>query len=155
MNVIDRMIGAHYEGMMLILDQCEGLTDEQLDQPVTGYFDPLPWMSQNQTLRTLLQLTTGADDLPSNETTLEGFRASLIRSNAELKDNVANYEKENMWDMTFVDSDCEPPIVFSYGGWIGHVLVFLNHRRIACMMALQQLGVSELKFIDPVDCSTS
>lgn len=153
MNVIDRLVGAHFEGMRLILDKCEELNDEQLDRPVTGYFDPLPWMSQNQTLRSLLQLTCGVADLPSNEVSVAGLRESLSKSHIELKDNIDSYEREKMWDMTFVDSDCDPPVVFSYGGWIGHVLVFLNHRRIACMMALSQIGVTGLAFFDPVDFS--
>lgn len=151
MNVLDRLIGAHYVGMKAILDRCEGLTDDQLDRPVAGYYDPLPWMSQTQTLRTLLQHTTGASDAPVGERAVAGFRAALDRSFAELKESIATYERERMWDMTFVDADCDPPMVFSYGGWIGHVLVFQSYRRIACMMALSQLGISDLPFFDPVD----
>ncbi|AIE87658.1 AraC family transcriptional regulator [Fimbriimonas ginsengisoli Gsoil 348] len=151
MNVLDRMIGAHYEGMKQILDRCEGLTEVQLDRPVSGYYDPLAWMSQHQTLRSLLRHTTGASDAPVNEQTVQLFRASLDKSYQELRETIATYEREKMWDMTFVDADCDPPMVFSYGGWIGHVLVFHNYRRIACMMALAQLGVSGLKYFDPID----
>ena len=151
MNVIDRMIGAHYVGMKQILDRCSELTDEQLDRPVAGYYDPLPWMSSDQTLRTLLSHCTGPSDEPVESRTVEGFRASLERGFEELRNNVATYEKEGMWDMTFVDADCDPPMVFSYGGWIGHVLVFQGHRRIACLMALHNLGIQGLGFFDPID----
>ena len=151
MNVLDRLIGAHYEGMKQILDNCESLTDEQLDRPVAGYYDPLAWMSQDQSLRSLLCHTTGASDAPVGKQTVEQFRASLDKAYQELRETIATYEREKMWDMTFVDADCDPPIVFSYGGWIGHVLVFHNYRRITCMMALAQIGISGLKYFDPID----
>jgi AraC-like DNA-binding protein len=153
MNVIDRLLGAHYEGMKMILDRCEGLTDEELDRPVAGYYDPLPWMSQTQTLRSLLRHTTGASDAPTDGVSLPHFRAALEASYRELKESVATYEREKMWDLTFVDAECDPAMVFSYGGWIGHVLLFHGYRRIACLMALDQLGQPPLKFFDPIDFS--
>lgn len=151
MNVIDRLIGSHYVGMKAILDRCEGLTDEQLDRPVAGYFDPLPWMSQTQSLRSLLRHTTGASDAPIEKQSIDEFREALEKSYRELKESIAGYERDGMWDMTFVDADCDPPVVFSYGGWIGHVLTFHSYRRIACLMALTQLGIKDLRFFDPVD----
>lgn len=159
MNMIERLCGAHYLNMKLILDRCETLTDEQLDLPIENYYDPLPWMSGSQTLRTLLQhiVGTGAPwpGVPAEKvhdlSTLAGLRDALDERFPRFMSLVASHESEGLWDLTFVDAECDPPMVFSYGGWIGHVIVFENYRRIALMAALKSLGIEDLPYCDPVD----
>jgi len=159
MNLLERVLGAHYVNMKLILDICESLTDDQLDAPISIYYDPLPWMQDNQSLRSMLKHIIGDGSpwpgvaaLTKHDTnTLPGLRTALVESYPRYMALVASHEKEGLWDLTFVDSDCEPPMVFSYGGWIGHTIVFQNYRRIALMMALKQIGVQEIPFCDPVD----
>lgn len=159
MNMIERLCGAHYLNMKLILDRCETLTDEQLNRPIEHYYDPLPWMSGTQTLRTLLQhiVGTGAPwpgvsaEKEYDTSTIVGIREALDDRFPRFMALVASHESEALWDLTFVDADCDPPMVFSYGGWIGHVIVFENYRRIALMAALKALGIDDLPYCDPVD----
>ena len=63
---------------------------------------------------------------------------------------VAQHERDGLWNLTFVDAACDPPQVFSYGGWIGHVMLFQTHRRIALLGALERLG-APVEFLDPVE----
>lgn len=68
-----------------------------------------------------------------------------------MRDCIGEHEEQGLWDLTFVDSDCEPPMVFSYGGWIDHGIVFQNYRRICLMQALRDLDVQDLPYCDPID----
>lgn len=52
---------------------------------------------------------------------------------------------------TFVDVQCEPPRVFTYGGMIAHVLTFAAHRRTIVAGALVDAGVPELGDGDPME----
>jgi|GEM_PF-2033363 len=159
MNMIERLCGAHYLNMKLILDRCETLSDDQLDRPVEHYYDPLPWMEGTQTVRTLLRHIVGDGapwpGVPAEKvhdlSTIDGLRSALDDRFPRFMSLVASHESEGLWDLTFVDADCDPPIVFSYGGWIGHVIVFENYRRIALMSALKSLGIGNLPYCDPVD----
>lgn len=51
---------------------------------------------------------------------------------------------------TFVDVQCEPPRVFTYGGMIAHVLTFAAHRRTLVAGALTAAGVADLGDGDPL-----
>jgi hypothetical protein len=48
------------------------------------------------------------------------------------------------FDETFVDTVCEPPEVFTYGGMVAHVLTFAAHRRILVHGALEDAGITDL-----------
>lgn len=137
MNMLDRLLGAHFVHMSALLDQAETLEDAHLDATVEGYFEPLPWAPATQSLRGLLQMCSGAD--PGTRA-IGAIRTSLKRKyDAQIAETRA-YEASNQWDMTFVDAACQPPQVFSYGGWIGHVVSMDVYRRMACQMALCRLG---------------
>jgi hypothetical protein len=145
MNMLDRLLGAHYFNMHSILDKAAELDPEQLDRPLEGYFEPLPWMPPVQSLRSLLRTCCGASD---DVSTIDEIRHSLREAQARLAAETAAYERDKLWDLTFVDSECNPPMVFSYGGWIGHIVTGQIYRRVACLMGLRQLGI-EASFAGP------
>jgi hypothetical protein len=45
---------------------------------------------------------------------------------------------------TFVDTLCEPPMVFTYGGVIAHVLTYSAHRRTLVTGALYSAGIKDI-----------
>lgn len=51
---------------------------------------------------------------------------------------------------SFVDVQCDPPRVFTYGGMIAHVLTFAAHRRTLVAGALTAAGVADLGDGDPL-----
>jgi AraC family transcriptional regulator len=57
---------------------------------------------------------------------------------------------EGRFDESFVDTTCEPPRVFTYGGMVAHVLTFAAHRRSLLVGAFHSAGITDLGFGDPV-----
>ena len=49
-------------------------------------------------------------------------------------------EDEHLVDVTFVNTMCSPPELFTYGGLIAHVLTFAAHRRTLVCGALHDAG---------------
>ncbi len=58
---------------------------------------------------------------------------------------------EGRFDESFVDTTCEPPRVFTYGGMVAHVLTFAAHRRCVLVGAFHSAGVTDLGFGDPME----
>lgn len=57
---------------------------------------------------------------------------------------------EGRFDDSFVDTTCEPPRVFSYGGMVAHVLTFAAHRRSLLVGAFASAGIDDLGSGDPM-----
>jgi AraC-like DNA-binding protein len=63
---------------------------------------------------------------------------------------VNRLNEEGRFDETFVDTTCEPPRVFTYGGMVAHVLTFAAHRRSLLVGAFHSAGITDLGFGDPM-----
>ncbi|WP_145805274.1 helix-turn-helix domain-containing protein [Kribbella amoyensis] len=57
---------------------------------------------------------------------------------------------DGRFDESFVDTTCEPPRVFTYGGMVAHVLTFAAHRRSLLVGAFHTAGIRDLGFGDPM-----
>ena len=56
---------------------------------------------------------------------------------------------EDRLEETFIDTTCDPPVVFTYGGVVAHVLTFAAHRRTLVCGALLDEGITDLGDGDP------
>ena len=56
---------------------------------------------------------------------------------------------EDRLEETFIDTTCDPPAVFTYGGVVAHVLTFAAHRRTLVCGALIDAGITDLGDGDP------
>jgi len=146
MTIVERQFGAHALNMYAILERAETLSDEQLDAAVEGYYEPLSWQPREATLRTLLRFACGGS---GEWHTVEQLRKGLDETISRIRAEAQGYEKDGLWDMTFVDAHCEPPEVFSYGGWFGHMASMQVYRRISCLMALSRLGITDVSYMGP------
>ena len=63
---------------------------------------------------------------------------------------VNRLNEEGRFDESFVDTTCEPPRVFTYGGMVAHVLTFAAHRRSLLVGAFHSAGITDLGFGDPM-----
>ena len=63
---------------------------------------------------------------------------------------VNQLNEEGRFDESFVDTTCEPPRVFTYGGMVAHVLTFAAHRRSLLIGAFYTAGITDLGFGDPM-----
>ena len=60
-------------------------------------------------------------------------------------------DDEALVDVTFVNTMCSPPELFTYGGLMAHVLTFAAHRRVLVCGALSDAGITDLGAGDPRD----
>jgi len=63
---------------------------------------------------------------------------------------VNRLNEEGRFDDSFVDTTCEPPRVFTYGGMVAHVLTFAAARRALLVGAFHTAGITDLGFGDPM-----
>ena len=63
---------------------------------------------------------------------------------------VNQLNEDGRFDESFVDTTCEPPRVFTYGGMVAHVLTFAAHRRSLLIGAFYTAGIQDLGFGDPM-----
>lgn len=162
MDIIDRLIDHDTWMTRRMLERARGLADEQLDAPVAVSDSPLPFESEEGTLRGALNrlirtkeiwlaavrnqpLPEGLDD------SIPGMLKRLDSSFIEFAEMVRRVRDENRWDEQFVDDTGEQPERFSYGGMIAHVVTFSAFRRSAALKILNRLGIDELGYGDPIE----
>jgi len=153
------LLAHHCVSMERILDRCNGLTDE-FHRPLNAK-NPFPWEDGQETIFGLLQALIGFADpwletlngfRPEyDETTIDGLKDGLVKSRRHWDVLVSKIDEENRWDLTFVDSLCDPPEVFSIVGVVGHVITFNAYRRVLLINELKKIGIGDLGFGDPLE----
>jgi len=149
MTLLDLLLNEHFRNTNLILDAYEGLSDEQRNW-VLANTNPFPWESDDLTVRELVSRLCGhgepwihqLDDEPasSNDGTLASLRAQLVENDRRFRDLAQKIQDEGSWDLTFVDSECEPPEVFNYGLIVTMQIVYTSHARVTVEHYLRRIG---------------
>lgn len=88
-------------------------------------------------------------DVERNES-LGSMRQRLAEVGPAFLTDVRSIVDDGRLDETFVDTTCDPPRVFTYGGMVAHVLTFAAHRRTLVCGALVDAGVGDLGAGDPM-----
>jgi AraC family transcriptional regulator len=94
---------------------------------------------------------TGSQFEESSDLSVEGMRRRLEAVGARFRDLVGDLRARARWDDAFVDTTCEPPQTFTFGGAIAHVITFSAYRRELVIAALARAGVTGLGFGDPME----
>ena len=147
-----------------LLAHARGLSDAQLDAPLTQPATIVPWPTPARSLRDLLlrlvqtkeiwtaALTGGAAPDVMSETpaqqTPDALLARLAATDAAFNRVLTDVRNRNAWGDTFVDALCEPAETFTFGGMFAHVITFNTYMRLLALDALRQLGVN----VDTVGC---
>jgi len=149
MTLLDLLLNEHFQNTNLILDVYEGLPDEQRDI-VLPNTDPFPWEPDDLSVRQLVSRLCGfgepwihqLDDEPgsTNDGTLSSLRAQLVENDRRFRDLANKIQDEGSWDLTFVDSECEPPEVFNYGLVVTMQIVYTSHARVTVEHFLRRIG---------------
>lgn len=153
-----------------LLEYAARLSDGQLDKPLPGTVKLVPWEQPEKSLRELLErivftkevwsAALAGGPMPplespaaarSPEALLGRFEAADAAFNSILRD----IQRRGAWDDTFVDSLCEPPETFTFGGMFAHVITFNTHRRLTALDALRRLGVQVEGFGCPTEFEAS
>jgi len=159
MDLLVRMVEHHVWLVGELVDHSANLSDEQLDKPIKISVDNV---DDNPTLRWLLSRLIGQMDMWNNvihdrkydwsveeHEPIAAMRPRLTHVGQDFLAEVRRVVDEGRLDETFVDADCAPPEVFTYGGLIAHVLTFAAHRRELALGALASAGITDLGNGDP------
>ena len=160
MNVIELMTEHHCWEMERILGACKDLSAEILDAPSSG-IEPETWREPTVTLREMLGRAAAFAapwmEAINNEKTdyCPAEPRDIADAIAVNRDGflriVRAVDRDQSYDLTFVDSGCEPPMVFTYSGILAHALTNAAYRRICLTVDLQRLGVVIDRMRDPID----
>ncbi len=161
MDLMTRMVEHHVWLVGELVDHCARLTLEQLDAPVDLSVEGI---DDNPTVRSLLARLVGQMemwdasmhdrpyDIDAERTwELPEIRSRLAAIGTVFIGQVREIAADDRLDETFVDTTCEPPRVFTYGGMVAHVLTFAAHRRVLVCGALHAAGIPDLGAGDPMD----
>lgn len=150
MTLLDLIFDDHRASLHKLLDQLETQPAEAWNAIVHDA-NAFPWMSDDETVRELASRNCGfgepwihlLDGKPAtrDDGTVPSLRAKLDESHARFKKLVKQFEQEGSWDLTFVDGECDPPEVFSYGSVVLMEIVYASHARICLEQHLRKLGL--------------
>ncbi len=162
MDLVTGMIEHHVWLVGQMLERAASVDDAVLDRPIEISVEGI---DDAPTLRSLLARLVGqmamwelAEDGES-EYDMAAERTMSMTTMRRWYDDVGprfvalahRVEDEHLVDVTFVNTMCSPPELFTYGGLIAHVLTFAAHRRTLVCGALHDAGVTELGAGDPRD----
>ena len=139
MTLLDLIFDDHRDTMSRILDLLEGRPESTWQAKVPNS-NAFPWCDADETVRELVSRNCGFGEPwihmldggkeVKDDGTVPGLRASLAENHTRFKKLVARFEQEGSWDLTFVDGECEPPQVFSYGSVVLMQIVYTSHARV-------------------------
>ena len=158
MDLLTKMVEHHIWLVGEMIERAARLSDAQLDAPIEISVDDDP-----QTLRSLLSRLVGQmgmwnaalasrdyDWSVEEHESVTSLRRRLGEEGPTYLAHVREVCEQGRLDDTFVDALCSPAEVFTYGGMIAHVLTFAAHRRTLAVLALDQAGISDLGWGDPM-----
>lgn len=171
MDLYDRFAGNDSWHTRKLLEYAGGLTDEQLDRPLTAAVEILPWRESLSTLRGILENIVFTKEVwaaamagkemknisgtPDGERSPAAMLTRLKKADDELHRIFSDVGQRGSWDDTFVDALCEPAENFTFGGVFAHIMTFNAHRRLMALDALRRLGVKAEGFGDPMEYELS
>jgi AraC family transcriptional regulator len=160
MDLLQKMVEHHVWLVGQIVDRAGQLPDERLDEPIRVSVDN---EDGRMTLRSVASRLIGQMDMwncaldtrdydwsVEEHEGAQCMRRRLDRVGPQFLEQVRSFVAESRLDETFVDALCDPPEVFTYGGMIAHVLTFAAYHRTLAVQALEQAGVGDLGYGDPM-----
>lgn len=160
MDLLTKLVEHHLWLVGEMLTRAAALPSERLDAPIELSVDSI---DRDPTLRSLLSRLVGQMDMWNARTALRDYdwsvehgesvahmRARLAEVGPAFLTQVREVCEQGRLEETFVDSLCQTPQVFTYGGMIAHVLTFAAHRRTLAVGALHDAGFTDLGNGDPM-----
>ncbi|TDU89522.1 AraC-like DNA-binding protein [Kribbella voronezhensis] len=163
MDVLVRMVEHHVWLTGEMIERGDRLSAEELDKPIELSVEGI---DDDVSIRYLLDRLVWQEEMWLASVEDRPFEVpdcgrQVITPIAELRTRHADagsrfvalvnrLNEEGRFDETFVDTTCEPPRVFTYGGMVAHVLTFAAHRRSLLVGAFYSAGITDLGFGDPM-----
>ena len=162
MDLSDRLVEHDHWQTMRLLDNAATLDDKALDRPVRRGFVVHDFEGPEPDVRTMLERIVftkevwtaaigGRDIPPRDDKSIAGLQARLTAVHPQFTALVRRIRDRNEWDDVFVDALCTPPVSFTFGSVIAHILNAGMVRRQAVIESLRELGVKDVEKRDPIE----
>jgi AraC family transcriptional regulator len=162
MDLSDRLVEHDHWHTARLLEQAATLSDEALDRPVRPGFVVHAFEGPEPDVRTILERVIftkevwtaaigGRDIPPRDQRSIAALRTRLAAVEPQFAALVRRIRDRNEWDDVFVDALCTPPVSFTFGSVVAHILTVSVVRRQAVIDALRDLGVADVETRDPIE----
>jgi AraC family transcriptional regulator len=162
MDLSDRLVEHDHWQTVRLLENAATLPDEALDRPIRPGLVVHSFEGPEPDVRTMLErivftkevwtAAIGGRDIPPRDArSIAGLQARLAAVEPQFAALVRRIRDRNQWDDVFVDALCTPPVSFTLGSVIAHILTVGVVRRQAVIGALRDLGVGDVEARDPIE----
>ena len=162
MDLSDRLIEHEHWHTARLLEQAGTLSDAALNRKVRPGFIVHHFEGPEPDVRTMLERIIftkevwtaaigGRDIPPRDDKSIAGLQGRLAAVQPQFTALVQRIRDRNEWDDAFVDALCTPPVSFTFGSVIAHILTASVVRRQAVCDALRELGLKDPETRDPIE----
>ena len=162
MDLSDRLVEHDHWHTARLLEQAATLSDEALDRPVRPGYVVHDFEGPEADVRTMLEriiftkevwtAAIGGRDIPSRDArSIAALQTRLSAVQPQFTSLVRRIRDRNEWDDAFVDALCTPPVSFTFGSVIAHILNASMVRRQTVIDAMRELGVRNVETRDPIE----
>jgi AraC family transcriptional regulator len=162
MDLTDRLVEHDHWHTVRLLEQAATLSDDALDRPVRPGLVVHDFEGPEPDVRTMLDriiftkevwtaAIAGREFPGERDRTIAGQQARLVAVQPQLAALIRRIRDRNEWDDVFVDALCTPPVSFTFGSVIAHILDVSMRRRQTVTDVLRELGVKDVEKRDPIE----
>ena len=162
MDLSDRLVEHDHWHTARLLEQAATLSDAALDRPIRPGLVVHDFEGPEPDARTMLERIVftkevwtaaigGRDVPPRDERSMAALQARLAAVQPQFTALVRRIRDRNEWDDAFVDALCTPPVSFTLGSVIAHILTVSVVRRQTVIGVLRELGIADAETRDPIE----
>ncbi|HUJ62602.1 MAG TPA: AraC family transcriptional regulator [Kofleriaceae bacterium] len=162
MDLSDRLALHDHWHTARLLEQAATLSDEALDRAMRPGLIVHSFEGPEPDVRTMLdrivftkEVWTAAiagRELPAErDRSIAGQQARLAAVQPRFDALIRRLRDRNEWDDVFVDALCTPPVSFTFGSVIAHILTVSVIRRQTVVDVMRELGVADVEARDPIE----
>ena len=162
MDLTDRLVEHDHWHTTRLLEQAATLADDALDRPMRPGLVIHAFDGPEPDVRTMLDriiftkevwtAAIGGRDIPTErDRSIAGLQTRLAAVQPQFAALVRRIRDRNEWDDAFVDALCTPPVSFTFGSVIAHILTVSMTRRQTVVDVLRELGIADAETRDPIE----
>lgn len=162
MDLTDRLIEHDYWHTARLLEQAATLSDEALDRQVRPGLIIHAFEGPEPDVRTMLErivftievwtAAIGGREIPTHkDRSIAALQKRLAEVQPQFAALVRRIRDRNEWDDVFVDALCTPPVSFTFGSVIAHIIDASMVRRHTVAGALRDLGIQDVETRDAIE----
>ena len=162
MDLSDRLVEHDHWHTTRLLEQAATLSDEALDRHARPGLIVHSFEGPEPDVRSMLDRVIftkevwtaaigGREFATERDRSIKGLQARLALVQPQFTALVRRVRERNEWDDAFVDALCTPPVSFTFGSVIAHILTVSVIRRQTIVEVLRELGVADVEARDPIE----